>query len=158
PVSAALAARLDQLTYESVATLNFAYDRSQIAHPLDGFGFVVPQTEKRSLMACTFADRKFAGRAPEGKALLRAFVGGAFGRGTFALGDKELVNSVQKDLGELLGVKGAPLFHSLERYADSLPQYGVGHREWVEAVERDAERFPGLFLTGSSYKGTGIPD
>ena len=153
-----LARRLDDLAYESVATLNLAFDSAQITHPLDGFGFVVPRSECRSLMACTFVHRKFAGRAPEGKVLLRAFVGGAFGREIFGMPDAELKRAVQKDLAQLLGIRGEPLFSTLERYPRALPQYGVGHQEWVRTVEEEADRYPGLILTGASYHGTGIPD
>lgn len=153
-----LAHRLGDLSYESVATLNLAFDSAQIAHPLDGFGFVVPRSERRSLMACTFVHRKFSGRAPEGKALLRAFIGGAFGREYFGKPDAELERAVLKDLTQLLGIRGGPLFSTLERYPQTLPQYGVGHREWVRTIEEETNRYPGLILTGSSYRGTGIPD
>ena len=75
------AAELASIHYESVATLNLAFDVAAVGHPLDGFGFVASKREGLSMMACTFVHRKFAGRSPAGKVLLRAFVGGAFGLG-----------------------------------------------------------------------------
>jgi oxygen-dependent protoporphyrinogen oxidase len=74
---AALASELEAIPYASTATVNLAYRRADIPHPLDGFGFVVPFVERRATLACTFSSVKFAGRAPAGYALLRAFVGGA---------------------------------------------------------------------------------
>ena len=109
-------------------------------------------------MACTFADRKFPGRAPGEKALLRAFVGGAFGRRFFEMSDADLLRAVRKDLGDLLGIRDEPLFWTLERHPEALPQYCVGHGELVRGIEAQTRPVAGLFLTGSSYRGTGIPD
>ena len=143
---------------KSVVTVNLAFKSSDVGHPLDAVGFVVPRTENRSLVACTFASRKFPGRSPEGTALLRAFVGGAFGRHFLHLPDDELVSTVLKDLSGLLGLKGKPLFWSLQRYPDSMVQYAPGHQGLVRRMEEDAQRHAGLFLTGASYRGVGIPD
>jgi len=153
-----IARPLSEITYQSVATLNLAFNEGDMTHPLDGFGFVVPRTEKRSLMACTFVHRKFAGRVPQGKILLRAFVGGAFGQDTYSLPDRELENAVLDDLGALLGLRGKPLFSSLRRHSRALPQYRVGHKAILRRIEAEKVHIPHLALTGSSYRGTGIPD
>lgn len=153
-----LSSALSEITYQSVATLSLAFDASDIEHPMDGFGFVVPRTEKRSLMACTFVHRKFAGRAPQGKALLRVFIGGAFGQDFFELPDRELEQAVIGDLSLLLGLRGKPLFSALRRYRRALPQYRVGHKILLDRIETAQAELPGLVLTGSSYRGTGIPD
>jgi protoporphyrinogen/coproporphyrinogen III oxidase len=105
-----LAEKLRQIKYASTATINFAYRRSAITHPLNGFGFVVPFVEKRSLIACTFSSVKFSGRAPEGHVLLRAFAGGALQPEIFALDESEMAARVEADLRELLGINEAPLF------------------------------------------------
>ncbi len=153
-----LSEKLGRIRYESVATLNLAYRSESVPHARDGFGFVVPATEKRSLMACTFVDQKFKGRAPAGRVLLRAFVGGAFGRGFFQMADNDLVNAVRQDLEDLLGIRGEPLFHTVERYPEALPQYRVGHGDLVSEIEKETVPLEGLSLIGSSYRGTGIPD
>jgi len=155
-VDPALADRMGELRFESVATLNLAYRRRQISHPLDSFGFVVPAVEKKSLTACTFSSLKYRGRAPEGHVLLRAFIGGAFGNEFFAMDDGDLIRAVTGDLKELLGIAGEPLFASLARHAEALPQYAVGHKRWAADVEERLKRHRNLFLTGASYRGTGI--
>jgi protoporphyrinogen/coproporphyrinogen III oxidase len=153
-----LAAELNAIPYESTATINFGYMRRDITHALDGFGFVVPFVEKRSLIACTFSSVKFAGRAPEGRVLLRAFVGGALQPELFNLDNNELTRRVQTDLNELLGIKGEPLFNQVSRWARSMPQYHVGHLERVRRIDQRLSRLPALALAGNAYSGPGIPD
>lgn len=153
-----LAAELAGISYASSATINLAFKRADLPHPLDGFGFVVPFIEKRSLIACTFSSVKFAGRAPQGHALLRAFVGGALQPELFELSEAELLSRVCKDLRELLGVERAPLFAEVTKWERSMPQYHVGHLERVKRIEQRVASLPGLVLAGNAYSGPGIPD
>lgn len=147
--------RLNAIRYASTATINFAYPREAIRHPLNGFGFVVPFVEKRSLIACTFSSVKFNNRAPEGYVLLRAFAGGALQPEIFALPDLE--TRIEADLRELLGINGKPLFTEVAKWERSMPQYEVGHLDRVEAIENEVRRLPGLVLAGNAYRGAGIP-
>ncbi len=153
-----LAAELAGISYASSATINLAYKREDIPHPLDGFGFVVPFIEKRSLIACTFSSVKFAGRAPQGQALLRAFVGGALQPELFELSEAELLSRVREDLRELLGIERAPLFAEISRWERSMPQYHVGHLDRVKRIEKRVAALTGLVLAGNAYSGLGIPD
>ena len=157
-VNERLADKLRQIKYASTATINFAYRRAAITHPLNGFGFVVPFVEKRSLIACTFSSVKFSGRAPEGHVLLRAFAGGALQPEIFALDEGEMRVRVESDLRELLGITEEPLFVEVAKWKDSMPQYEVGHLEQVNAIEKLAGEIPGLTLAGNAYRGAGIPD
>ena len=153
-----LSGHLNKISYESVATVNFAFRRQNIRHALDGFGFIVPRIEKSPLVACSFSSQKFVHRAPEGMTLLRVFVGGAFGRSIFQREDKELGEMALSELSRLLGITGKPLFSSLSRYPEAMVQYGVGHLSLVSDIEDELKKHRGLFLTGSSYRGVGIPD
>jgi oxygen-dependent protoporphyrinogen oxidase len=157
-VDPSLASDLEAIPYASTATVNLAYRGADIAHPLDGFGFVVPFVEKRTLLACTFSSVKFAGRAPKGYALLRAFVGGALQPEMFELEEDEMIQGVRNDLRELLGVEKPPFFSVVERWPRSMPQYHVGHIERVRRIEDRLPSLPGLFLAGGAYHGPGIPD
>jgi oxygen-dependent protoporphyrinogen oxidase len=153
-----LANELNSISYASSATINLAYNRADIPHRLDGFGFVVPYIEKRSLIACTFSSVKFAGRAPAGCALLRAFVGGALQPDLLNLDDADLIARVQDDLRDLLGIERPPLFGELTRWANSMPQYQVGHVETVEGIQERVALLPNIALAGNAYSGLGIPD
>jgi oxygen-dependent protoporphyrinogen oxidase len=157
-VDSELATNLEAITYASTATINLAYKRADIPHSLDGFGFVVPFIEKRSLLACTFSSVKFAGRAPQDHVLLRAFVGGALQPEMFALDDGEMIRRVGVDLRALLGIAKPPLFGEVARWPNSMPQYHVGHLDLVAGIQEQAGRLRGLQLAGNSYTGTGIPD
>jgi oxygen-dependent protoporphyrinogen oxidase len=157
-VSRSLAAKLRQIKYASTATINFAYKRSDIKHPLNGFGFVVPLIENRSLIACTFSSVKFAERAPDDHVLLRAFAGGALQPQIFGLDDAELVPRIDADLRELLGITGRPLFTEVAKWERSMPQYEVGHLDRVAEIESEVSKVSGLALAGNSYRGAGIPD
>ncbi len=154
----ALSRELSRIKYESSATINLAYRREAIPHKLDGFGFVVPFVEKRSLIACTFTSVKFANRAPEGYALLRAFVGGALQPELIGLDDEEMLARVRSDLRDLLGCESPPLFHQITRWPRSMPQYEIGHLERVKKIEERLASLPGLTLAGNAYAGVGLPD
>jgi oxygen-dependent protoporphyrinogen oxidase len=153
-----LAAELEAFSYASTATVNLAYKRDRIPHPLDGFGFVVPFIEKRSLIACTFSSVKFPGRAPNGFVLLRAFVGGALQPDMFALDEVQMLQRVQDDLRELLGIERAPLFSEVTRWPRSMPQYEIGHLDRVKRIDNQLIPLPTLKLAGNAYRGAGIPD
>ncbi len=150
--------KLRAIKYASTATINFGYRRSAIKHPLNGFGFVVPIIEKRSLIAGTFSSVKFAGRAPEDHVLLRAFAGGALQPEVFALDEAELSSRVEADLRELLQIREDPRFIEVAKWERSMPQYEVGHLDRVNEIERLVNELPGLALAGNSYRGAGIPD
>ena len=153
-----LADELIAIPYASTATVNLAFRRADIAHRLDGFGFVVPFVEKLTTLACTFSSVKFAGRAPEGHALLRAFVGGALQPETFALDDDEMIKRVRDDLRLLLGINAAPLFALVEKWPRSMAQYHLGHNARVARLRARLAQLPALQLAGNAYGGAGVPD
>jgi protoporphyrinogen/coproporphyrinogen III oxidase len=157
-VDCQLASELNSIPYESTAIVNLAYQREDISHLLDGFGFVVPFIEKRSLIACTFSSVKFPNRAPEGHVLLRAFVGGALQPEKFALDEGEIIQRVRDDLRDLLGIETPPLFTEVAKWHRSMPQYHVGHLERVKRIDERVAALPGLVLAGNAYLGIGIPD
>jgi protoporphyrinogen/coproporphyrinogen III oxidase len=154
----ALAAELEAIPYASTATVNLAFRRADIPHPLDGFGFVVPHVERRKVIACSFSSVKFAGRAPDGHALLRAFVGGALQPETFGLEDDAMITAALEDLRELLGVTAPPIFAQVSRWPKSMAQYTVGHLARMKRVRARLEQFPSLRLAGNAYTGAGLPD
>ncbi|HYY96844.1 MAG TPA: protoporphyrinogen oxidase, partial [Pyrinomonadaceae bacterium] len=153
-----LADELDRIPYASTATVNLAYRRADIPHPLDGFGFVVPFIERRATLACTFSSVKFAGRAPEGHALLRAFVGGALQPEMFELDEGRMTEAVRRDLLDLLGVSAPPLFAHVEKWPRSMAQYHLGHLERLARINAHLQNFPTLALCGNAYTGAGLPD
>lgn len=157
-IDAPLADMLDAIEYASSATLTMAFRRDQIRHALDGFGFVVPSVENRSMIAGTFGSIKFAGRAPEGHVLMRTFLGGAVQPHIYQMDDETLQRAVLRDLNELIGVQGEPVFAELHRWPRSMPQYPVGHLQHVARIHEAMRRWPHLAVAGNAYGGVGIPD
>jgi oxygen-dependent protoporphyrinogen oxidase len=157
-VDPALATLLGEIPYASSATVSFGYRRAEILHALDGFGIVVPRTERRSVLACTFSSVKYPGRAPEGHVLLRCFVGGALNEGILESDDSALIAGTRNELRELLGTTGEPVLSRVARWTKAMPQYHVGHAGRVETIERCAAALPGLHLAGGAYRGVGIAD
>jgi oxygen-dependent protoporphyrinogen oxidase len=138
--------------------MSLALRREQVPHPLDGFGFVVPVIEERTLIAATFSSVKFPGRAPEGWVLMRAFLGGAMHAKVYEMNDDDLRAGVLRDLRELVGVQGEPHFTELSRWPRSMPQYPVGHLDRVKRIQERLSDLPGLAVAGNAYGGVGVPD
>jgi oxygen-dependent protoporphyrinogen oxidase len=153
-----LARKLFEIEYASAATVTCAFERAAIPRELDAYGFVVPAVEKREIIASTWASVKYAGRAPQGKVLIRVFVGGHTGQHLLAESDEGLVRIARKELLSLMGIQREPDFTRVVRYPSAMPQYHVGHLERVSEIEALAARHPRFALAGNAYRGVGIPD
>jgi oxygen-dependent protoporphyrinogen oxidase len=156
-VDSDLGAALQGIPHAGTAIVLVGYERQQIRHPLDGFGFVVPQAEQRQILAGSFSSVKFEGRAPAGCVLIRVFLGGASRPDLLEESDDALRQIVSQELGELLGVRGEPVLCRIVRWPGAMPQYHVGHCQLVERIEAAVARQPGLALAGNAYHGVGIP-
>jgi len=155
---AALASDLRTIPYASSAIVVTGHRLADVAHPLDAFGLVIPTIENRDILAVSFASRKFPGRAPDGRVLLRTFIGGATRPDMLDRTDDDLVALVRRELESLLGVRSTPDLTVVTRYNDAMPQYHLGHLDRVRRIEAATARHPALDLTGSAYRGVGIPD
>lgn len=157
--SSGLAEKLKSIRYISTATVSLAFKRDEIGHPLDGFGFVVPKSEDCRLMACTWVSTKFNHRAPDDRALLRVFVGGYKRQELVDLPDDELLELVKTELHRTMGVTASPIRQKIYRWPKGNAQYDVGHLDRVAEIESLAAKvLPGLYFTGSAFRGVGIPD
>lgn len=162
-VDAELGADLAAIPYSSSITVNLVYDETQLGPLPDGFGFLVPPSEGRSMLACTFVHRKFLGRIPPGKVVLRAFLGGMNHDALLAEPDAALVALVRRELREILGEKvfahgGEPVHCQVSRWRRAMAQYAVGHKQRMERIAGRAANLPGLHLVGNAYDGIGVPD
>jgi oxygen-dependent protoporphyrinogen oxidase len=156
-VDAPLASELAAIEYAGSAVVALGYDREQIAHPLESFGFVVPVVERRRILSASFSSVKFPGRAEPGKVLIRVFLGGALQPETLSLPEDELRRTAEEELRELLGIRGSPCLSELFRWPASMPQYHLGHLERVRKIKNRLSQLSGLALAGNAYEGVGIP-
>ncbi|MBZ0300216.1 MAG: protoporphyrinogen oxidase [Anaerolineae bacterium] len=147
---------LADIRYVSTGTISLAYKRDTFNHPLDGFGVVIPRSEQRPINAVTWSSTKFNYRAPEDYVLLRVFFGGSRSPESFELDDAALLRTVRSELRAMMGVEAEPVFTRIFRWREANPQYDVGHLDRIDALE--AVLPAGLHVTGSAYRGIGVPD
>jgi len=157
-VSAELSAELAAIQYSSSITVGLGYDRD-VHHSLPpGFGFLVPRSEGKRLLAATFVHNKFPHRAPEDRALLRCFFAGSNAENVWPLTDDQIVGIVRNELQQIIGLSAAPLFARVYKWKSAMAQYGVGHLDRLDRIERVRQQLPGLALAGNAYRGIGVPD
>jgi oxygen-dependent protoporphyrinogen oxidase len=153
-----LANELGGIRYSSSITVGLGYGREVRQSLPPGFGFLVPRSEGRHMLAATFVHNKFPRRAPEDRALLRCFIGGAQADELWQLSDGEVVGLVREDLQEILQLRAEPLFARVYKWKAAMAQYGVGHLDRLERIEHLRRQLPGLALAGNGYHGIGVPD
>lgn len=155
-IAPSAAEKLDEIRYVSTGTISLAFKESDIPRPINGFGVVIPSSEKRPINAVTVSSTKFDHRAPEGYVLMRVFFGGSRSPESMHLDDETLLQTVRKELEMIFGIQTDPLFHKIYRWWNANPQYDLGHLERVDAIETALPH--GLYVTGSPYRGVGMPD
>lgn len=154
PHEPALAALLEGIPYTSSLTLSIGYNSTDIAHPLNGHGFLVPKRERRHVKACTWVHRKFNDRVPDGRAVMRCFLSGE----SLEKSDSELLEIARGELRDIMGVEATPLFHTIHRWPGSMAQYTVGHQKRIEELRSRMSALPDLKIIGNFFDGIGIPD
>ena len=148
---------LAAIPYSSSITVNLVFDEAQLGRLPDGFGFLVPAVEGRATLACTFVHRKFVCRTPAGKAVLRAFLGGAKNEALLDQADEVLVATVRRELSEILGARVVGPHIPAEatqvsRWRRAMAQYAVGHQERMKRVKEHVATLPGLRLAGECVR------
>ncbi len=157
-VSPELSAELAAIQYSSSITVGIGYDRDVRQSLPPGFGFLVPRSEGKRLLAATFVHNKFPHRAPEDRALLRCFFAGRNAEDVWELSDDQIIGIVRNELQQILGLRAEPLFARVYKWKSAMAQYGVGHLDRLDRIERLRQQLPGLALAGNAYRGIGVPD
>ncbi|MFZ0787289.1 MAG: protoporphyrinogen oxidase [Candidatus Acidiferrales bacterium] len=155
-VAPPLASILSGIAYASLAVVGAGYYKRQASAALDGFGVLIPRSEKHRTLGIVWNSSLFAGRAPQGQMVLTSFVGGATDPEMAAKTDQEILTIVQDEHAKILGITGSPVSAAVWKHEKALPQYNLGHGHAVEAI-RDAERtVPGLYFAGNYLEGPSI--
>jgi protoporphyrinogen/coproporphyrinogen III oxidase len=147
---------LTSITHPPVAVIALGFRREDVAHRLDGFGFLVPDVERRNVLGVIFSSTVFPGRAPEGHVLLTAFVGGVRHPDLANADLSTLTARVLDDLRLLLGVRGEPTFRAFHLWPKAIPQYTLSYGRFKEIMDEAERRNPGLGLTGSYRDGVAV--
>jgi protoporphyrinogen/coproporphyrinogen III oxidase len=153
-----ISSELAAIQYSSSITIGLGYDRDVRRSLPPGFGFLVPRSEGKRLLAATFVHNKFPHRAPDDRALLRCFFAGGNAEDVWQLNDSQILGIVRNELQQILGLRAEPLFGRVYKWNSAMAQYGVGHLDRLQRIELLRQQLPGLALAGNAYRGIGVPD
>lgn len=150
--------KIKEVSYPPMSVLHLGYKKSDVAHPLDGFGFLVPKKENRKILGALFPSTLFDNRAPEDCHLLTVFIGGGRQPKFASLRSDELLTMVESELGDLIGLQGKTQFKEHIYWPHSIPAYHVGYEEILETFRNIEKRNMGLHLAGNFRNGISVPD
>ena len=151
--------RIREIPYAPISVVCLIYDRQQVRHPLDGFGFLVPRGQAVRMLGCIWTGSIFPEHVAEGRVLLRTMVGGARDPEGAGMADGPLVDLVHGELRRILGeIEGRPREVRIFRHPLGIPQYALGHLGRLERLQSGLGRAPGLHLAGNAYRGIGVND
>jgi oxygen-dependent protoporphyrinogen oxidase len=153
-----LSRELGEIRYSSSVTVTLGYNDAVRRSLPPGFGFLVPRSEGRRMLAATFVHNKFPHRAPENRAIVRCFLGGARDEQILDSSDEEILDIAARELNEIIGLTTQPLFTRVYKWRAAMAQYSVGHLERLERIEALRRKLPGLALAGNGFNGIGVPD
>lgn len=143
----------------SVATVAMAFSEKDVQIENEGTGFVVSRNSDFTITACTWTNKKWPHTTPEGKVLLRCYVGRPGEETVVDLADDEIVKIVLDDLKKIMNITATPDFSIVTRWKNAMPQYAVGHKERVDQLKQTLKsNWPGIYIAGGSYEGLGLPD
>jgi oxygen-dependent protoporphyrinogen oxidase len=157
-LDAELAEQIRGIAYNRIAVVALGYHRSEVPGSLDGFGYIVPQRERRDILGAQWCSSIFPERAPAGMVLLRVLAGGWHRADVAGWEDDRLLHAVRAELQLAMGIEAVPRFHHIARWERAIPQYLLGHAERVAWIENRVGRYPGLFLGGNAYHGVALND
>ncbi len=158
PFDAQLSEAIKNIYYPPVAEVFLGYKSDQIGRVLDGFGFLIPEKERRNILGAIWTSALFEGRAPKGHSAVTVFVGGSRQPDQARLDDNALVKSVTKELNELMNISGEPVMTHITRWEKAIPQYQLGHLSLMQKIEAFEAAHPGMFLSGNFRGGISVGD
>jgi len=153
-----LSAELRSIQYSSSVTVTLGYDDKVRRALPPGFGFLIPRSAGRRMLAATFVHNKFPHRAPADRAIIRCFLGGARDEQILESSEEEILQIVRKELEQIINLRSEPLFARVYKWRSAMAQYSVGHLERLQRIEALRQNLPGLALAGNGYNGIGVPD
>jgi oxygen-dependent protoporphyrinogen oxidase len=157
-LDAELAELLAGIAYSPAVVVALGYRRQEVPHPLDGFGYIVPQKTRSDILGSQWCSTIFPDRAPSGCVLLRAIAGGWHRQDMVDWDDDRLIRAVRQHYRQALSIEAAPVFQHLTRWRKAIPQYHLGHLERLSRIEQHVAQIAGLFVSGNAYHGVALND
>ncbi len=153
-----LSLTLDEIYYPSISVICLGYKRERIKHPLEGFGFLIPNREGRKILGTLWDSSIFPNRAPEGYVLLRSMLGGVRKSDLALENEDKLINLVMGELKDIMKIDVQPDFAKVYTHQKGIPQYSLGHQKRLEIIDKFVSKFKGFYITGNAYRGIGVND
>ncbi|MBT3533116.1 MAG: protoporphyrinogen oxidase [Rhodospirillaceae bacterium] len=153
PQGAAVAERIQA---PPLAVVFLGFPRRNVAHPLDGLGFLTAEAENRKILGAQFCSTMFPCRAPEGQVAVSAYIGGVRAPDLGRLPAPDLIELARAEFRDLIGAKGEPAVAMVRHWPVGLPQYNVGHRQRINVLQQSHQRHAGLYLTGNYLAGPSV--
>jgi len=157
-IDPSLAEALSAIPYSPVSVVALGYEQAGLGNPLDGFGFLIPRGEKRKILGALWDSSVFPNRAPQGKALIRAMVGGVRNPELAELPAEELIALTRAELATTMGIAGSPMLARAFFHEKGIPQYLVGHGKVLDRIDGRLHGIPGLYLNSNAYRGIALND
>jgi protoporphyrinogen/coproporphyrinogen III oxidase len=148
-----IATRFEEIEYAPLASVSFGYQREDVGHSLEGFGFLIPRSEGLRTLGTVWNSSLFPNRAPQGSVLLTSFIGGATDPQAAALSAEEISAIVHREISQVLSIRSQPTFSSVEIYQRALPQYNIGHTARIANLERESSALLNIKLVGNYLRG-----
>lgn len=157
-VSSPLCSSLDSIKYPPVMVLNLGYRVEDIAKKLDSFGFLIPESEKKSFLGAIWSSTIFKNRAPEGRALFTIFIGGSRNSDILSKEREELIREVKSDFESIMGIEGEAIMQKDKVWPKAIPQYNIGHLQIVDEINQFQNNYPGITISGNYIGGNAVAD
>lgn len=158
PMDTALARHLNEIYYPPVKVLFLGFPKTAVKRDLDGFGFLIPEKEKKNFLGAIWTSTIFVDRSPEELAVFTLFVGGARSPHIFDTAENALLPTVLNEFKAIMKIAGSPLFVREKMWSKAIPQYALGHVEHERYFERFESEHPGIFLSGNFRGGISVGD
>jgi oxygen-dependent protoporphyrinogen oxidase len=149
---------LSAIPYSPVSVVALGYEQTALGNSLDGFGFLIPRLEKRKILGALWDSSVFPNRAPQGRALIRAMVGGVRNPDLAALPEGALVGLTRAELAATMGVSADPVLARCFFHEKGIPQYLVGHGKVLDRIDARLAAYPCLYLNSNAYRGIALND
>ena len=153
-----LSEKLSEIYHPPLAVIVSAYNKENVKKDLDGFGFLIPKVERRTILGSLWSSVIFENRAPKNVHLLTTFIGGARNAELFDRTDAELFEIAREELGDILGVQGEPIFERIRRWKKSIPQYNLGYEKIEKGIVDFERNNKGIFFCSNFYRGISVGD
>jgi protoporphyrinogen/coproporphyrinogen III oxidase len=150
------ASPLGEIEYASLAVVSLGYNKKDVGHSLEGFGFLIPRSENLRTLGAVWNSSLFPGRAPQGSVLLTSFIGGATDPQAVSLSPEEISAIVHREVAPILAIRSQPTFTNVEIYQRALPQYNIGHTSRIANLERESSALLNLKLVGNYLRGPAL--